>query len=95
MSYDPNNRANFDNTNSGVIFPNEKRQNDKSPTGKGSAEVACPHCGVVQKYWVSSWVKKSKAGKPFNSLAFTADQPQVNNTPAPKADGDFDDDIPF
>ena len=93
MSYDPKNKANFDNTNSGVIFPNDKKRDERSPTGKGSAEIACPHCGAVQKYWISSWKKVSKSNQPFVSLAFTADQPQVNNTP--KADLDYDDDIPF
>lgn len=95
MSYDSKNPANFDNTNSGVIFPNDKRQSDKSPTGKGSAEICCPHCGVLQKYWISSWIKVAKgSGNKFNSLAFTPDQPKINE-PKPQSGIDFDEDIPF
>lgn len=96
MTYDPNNRANFDNTNSGALFPNDRKQNEKSPNVKGEAHICCPHCGAVQKFWVSAWTKVSKGGKKFMSLAFNAD---TTTAPAPKSapslDEEFDDDIPF
>lgn len=87
------NKADFDTTNSGVIFPNVKRRDDRSPTGKGEAHVCCPGCGLTSKFWISSWIKTSKAGAKFNSLAFTADQPKVNKIPV--AGEDYDEDCPF
>lgn len=98
----------FNNINSGALFANDKRRTETSPTHKGQCEVCCPHCGTVQKYWISAWVKvaKNKVTK-FFSFAFTADETQQQPTysqakaahssgPAAKQDPiDFDDDIPF
>lgn len=40
---------NFDNTNRGALWTNEKRQNDKQPALRGDLNVN----GV--EYWVSAW----------------------------------------
>lgn len=90
----------FNSINSGALFKNDKKTSDKSPNQKGQAEVCCPHCGVVTKFWISGWVKVMRNGVDrFISLAFTADDKAVNSkTPTPqtpKDDIDFDDDIPF
>jgi hypothetical protein len=90
----------FDNTNNGALFVNDRRQNDKSPDFKGQCEPACPSCGAVHKFWLSAWKKKARNGNGFLSLAFTADDQSVNSTPK-KAESkgddpfDFDDEIPF
>jgi len=53
----------FDNTNSGAIFLNDRKAKDTHPDRTGSLNVE----GV--DYWVSGWVKKTKDGKQFLSLA--------------------------
>lgn len=85
----------YDNTNTGALFANDKRETDKHPTHTGSINVN----GV--EYWLSAWVRESKTGKKFFSMAV---KPKDNAIPAKnrsnsapeeaKAD-DFDDDIPF
>lgn len=82
----------YDNTNSGAVFKNEKKTTEKQPDRTGSCEIACPGCGQVTEMWVSGWIKKSRAGQQYMSLAFTAKEEQ--NT-SPKPEDDFDDDIPF
>ena len=63
------------------------------PDGKGSAMIG----GV--EYWVSSWNKKTKDGKPWRSLSFVPKDAQKPVKQAQKgADSGFDDmsdDIPF
>lgn len=91
----------YDNSNSGALFTNDKKRSDNSPSHTGEAELVCSHCGAVSPTWVSAWVKTIKngknAGRKFFSLAFTAKDAPSNSAPAPTPDGedDFDDDIPF
>jgi len=77
----------YDNTNSGALFANDKRKTDKHPTHTGSLNVD------GREYWLSAWVKESKGGKRFFSLAVKPKEEQ-KETPEPPAD-DFDDEIPF
>ena len=88
----------FDNTNTGALFKNDKKESDKHPDYKGSINVN----GV--EYWLSSWIKTSKQGNKFMSLSVKAKdapaQKTVQQTPKPapaNQDGfaDMDDDIPF
>lgn len=52
----------YDNTNRGVLFRNDRRESDKHPEYNGSINID----GV--EYWLSAWVKDGKKGK-FFSLA--------------------------
>lgn len=74
--------SDFDNTNSGALFKNKKRTNDKQPdyTGRVNADG--------KDFWVSAWIKTSKAGEKFMSMALTPVDAPINT------DG-IDDDIPF
>ena len=56
--------AEYDNTNTGAIFRNKRKDTDKHPDGTGTANIE----GV--EYWVSSWNKTSKSGEQFRSLSF-------------------------
>lgn len=79
--------------NSGVLFKNDRRENDKHPNAKGSALID----GV--EYWVSSWTKEGQKGK-FQSLSFERKDKDAKPKAKPKdeawhARADDDDDIPF
>ena len=83
----------YDNTNRGALFINNRRTTDKHPNMAGSINVG------GQEYWISGWTKfKSNSGEKFLSLSVTPKE--ENRTPrpdaAPATDG-MDDlgDIPF
>jgi hypothetical protein len=81
----------YDNNMRGVLFKNDRKESDKHPDYKGSAEVD----GV--EYWIAAWIKEGKNGK-FMSLSFTAKEEEAAPPPAPKGRRSApppDDDIPF
>jgi hypothetical protein len=48
----------YDNTNTGILFRNDRRENEKQPEFTGTINVD----GV--EFWLSAWVKTSKEGRP-------------------------------
>ena len=85
----------YDNTNTGALFVNDKQGNEKRPDSKGSINVE----GV--EYWISAWRKTSKDGsKKFLSLQVErkdthhAPRPAPKPAPAPEIDDDSQG-IPF
>jgi uncharacterized protein (DUF736 family) len=68
--------VNYDNTNRGVLFPNDKKGNEKRPDFTGDLNVG----GV--EYKLSAWKKASKAGNNFLSISVQLKEGQ--NVP-PKA----------
>ncbi len=56
--------------NSGSIFNNERKESDKHPDRTGQGVLECPHCGKSWQTWISGWLKESKDGKKYLSLAF-------------------------
>lgn len=84
----------YDDTNRGALFRNDKKQSEKHPDYRGSVNVD----GV--EYWVSSWIKTSKRGEKFMSLSFTAKEPaadpeSLKPVEIPDLAKPFDDEIPF
>jgi hypothetical protein len=75
----------FDNNMSGAVFINkdkaemaEKGQDTSTwADRKGSCEID------GQEYWISGWLKTSKKGEPFLSLAFSPKEPKGAH-PEPK-----------
>lgn len=56
----------YDNTNRGALFKNDKKETDGHPDYKGSINVG----GV--DYWLSAWIKTSKGGAKYMSLSVKA-----------------------
>jgi len=83
--------SDFDNTNRGVLFKNDKRETENHPHAKGEINIE----GKV--YWLSAWTQTSKAGDRYQSLSV---QPKetvesaVSKVAEQVTEG-FDDDIPF
>ena len=92
----------YDNTNRGVLFKNDRKDSEKHPDYKGNVNVN----GV--EFWLSAWIKESAKGK-FMSLSIQPKdaQPQQSisqrampKKPDPISSGrlprdDMNDDIPF
>lgn len=75
--------------NSGVLFKNDKQDNERAPQYKGNITVE------GKDYWLSAWVKEGKSGK-FMGLAVAPKEPQAKPSTRSKDTG-FDDgsDLPF
>jgi len=57
----------YDNTNSGALFKNDKQGNDNWPDYRGQINVN------GEDFWISAWLKTSKKdGKKYMSLAIQA-----------------------
>lgn len=80
--------------NTGVLFRNDRKENDKHPDRKGQCLID------GKEYWVAGWLKDGKNGQ-FLSLAFTlkdakADAAPVRGTSNDRGNiRDMKDDIPF
>jgi len=82
--------SDFDNTNSGALFKNDKKS-DKQPDYRGPLNVN------GKDFEVAAWLKKSKAGASFMSLQIQEKDAWKKDAPkqAPAFEEDFEDDIPF
>ena len=71
---------NFDNTNRGVLFPNDKKGNEKRPDFTGDINVG------GTEYRLSAWKKASKQGNNFLSISVQLKEgqkiPAKNEMPA-------------
>lgn len=55
----------YDNTNRGQIWPNDKRETENHPDFKGSINVE------GKEYWLSAWKRKEGANPKAPSLSFS------------------------
>jgi hypothetical protein len=96
----------YDNTNSGALFTNDRRTKPTHPNFKGSCTIKTPD-GELVEYWVSGWEKNGKKG-PFVSLAFEQKEKEGKSSflsggtkeveaakPKTTIQEDLSDDLPF
>lgn len=84
----------YDNTNRGSIWKNEKKTTDKHPDFTGSLNVD----GV--EFWVSAWKRKEGQSQKAPALSFQIKPKDADEKPAPErrnkgSIADMDSDIPF
>jgi hypothetical protein len=79
--------AEFDSTNRGSLFKNDKKTEEKHPDMSGSINID------GTEYWISGWKKQSKAGTGFISLSVRPKEAvRQSSQPTSKAKAqDFDD----
>lgn len=80
----------YDNTNRGSLFKNDRKDDAKFPDYKGSINVD------GTDYWLSAWIKVSKDGNKFMSLSVKNKNADASLQPKKKAkQEEFDDSMPF
>lgn len=93
--------SDFDNTNTGALFKNDKQGNEKRPDYKGSLNVN------GEEFTIAAWLKTSKQGQKYMSLKVEAKDEQRQAPPRQDAhnqakanayqpqEDDEDSEIPF
>ncbi len=84
----------YDNTNRGILFKNDKRETEKHPEYTGSINFNGVDC------WLNAWVMTSKEGKKYFSLSVRPKEQQARQVSqptrkAPVEDLDDGSDLPF
>ena len=80
--------AEFDNTNRGTLFKNDKGDNPNRPDYTGKINIA------GKEYRLASWVKTGQSGKNFLSLT-VSEMEQAEKPTEPQTVAEVDDSIPF
>lgn len=79
----------YDDSNRGALFKNEKKATDNHPDYKGSINVN------GQDMWLSAWLKTAKSGQKYMSLSVTPKDDQPAPVQQPVQNVPADSDIPF
>ena len=85
--------AQYDDTNTGVLFKNKEKHTDRHPDYRGTINAD------GKTYWISGWIKTAgpsakNPGSKFMSLALTQQEERPKQEPSPGST-DFEDDVPF
>lgn len=80
----------YDNSNRGSLFKNDRKDDAKFPDYKGSINVD------GTDYWLSAWIKVSKDGNKFMSLSVKNKNADASLQPKKKVkQEELDDLMPF
>jgi len=60
----------WDNTNSGALFKNDKKETENHPDYNGNINIE------GKEFWLNAWLKTSRAGKKYFSLSVKAKDSQ-------------------
>ena len=78
----------YDNTDRGALFKNHDKESDDHPDYRGQINVD------GTEYWLSAWLKESKKGEKYMSLAVKLKETAPKKSQRPSHETD-DDQIPF
>ena len=82
--------SNYDNTNTGRIFKNERMRPDKKdPEYKGDANIE------GKEFWVSAWVNETQDGKKYFRTKYTAKSNLTKQNHVEKTHTEEGDEMPF
>ncbi len=81
----------YDNTNTGAIFINNKKTTDKHPDRSGSLNVE------GKDYWIKGWINTNKDGEPYLKVSVSPKEQDAPAKPQARKAIPMDDDgsIPF
>ena len=87
----------YDNTNRGSIWKNDKRESDKHPTHTGSINID------GKEYWLNGWVRAKDANEKAPAMSFSVRAKDGGNGTTQRQDhkpneqdiNDIESDIPF
>lgn len=79
----------MENDNSGALFKNDRKEQEKQPDYKGSLTVN------GAEYWISAWLNESKNGTKYMGLKVNLKEQQQVQQPQQALTEDFNDDVPF
>jgi uncharacterized protein (DUF736 family) len=80
----------YDSTNRGSLFKNDKKTEEKHPDLSGSINIE------GTEYWISGWSKVSKGGQKFLSLSVRQKQEQTRQSSQPtRPSKQEEEDIPW
>ena len=83
--------SDYDNTDSGALFKNDKKGNEKAPDYTGEL-----HDASGKKRRIAAWLRKSGSGISYMSLRVEDLRQQEPNAPQPPVEeSNLADDIPF
>lgn len=78
----------YDNTNRGALFKNDRKEKDTHSDYQGSINIE------GKEYWLNAWLKDGKSGK-FMSLSVKPKEAKQAPASRPQRDRDYDGGAPF
>jgi uncharacterized protein (DUF736 family) len=77
-------------TDSGILFKNDKKGNEKAPDFKGNVDLTCESCGHQSHRPLAAWARTGRNGSKFLSVSL---KPKSASSQSKAPAGDDLDDI--